>query len=179
MNRSKTLLLALFVLGSLVLPTSAVADSVFRANLMAGVGGPLDEDEAGLSNSSFQLGFSVEPEDQLLVGVRVGQLDLGSALVGNLIDSSIDFATVVGEYRFTESFYESGLYIGLGLYQLDGTLFFGQGFSEEAVGLTLGISGEFLLTESLGFVLEISGHLTNLDTIDTLMMGHAGVSFHF
>ncbi len=179
MNRSKTASFVLLVLALLVVPAAAAADSVFRFNLMAGVGGSLDQDDAGLSNSTFQLGFSVEPEDQLLVGLRVGQLDLGNALVGESIDTSLDYATVVGEYRFTESFYESGLYIGLGVYSLDGVRFSGGVFSEEAVGLVLGISGEFLISNSVGFVIEFSGHLANLDTIDTLMMGHAGVSIHF
>lgn len=179
MNRFKTASFVLLVLALFVLPAGASADSVFRLNLMAGAGGSLDEDDAGLSNSTFQLGFSVEPEDQLLVGLRVGQLDFGNALIGPSVDTTLDYATVVGEYRFTESFYESGLYIGLGAYSLDGVRFAGGGFSEESVGLALGITGEFLITDSVGFVIEVSGHLTNLDTIDTLMMGHAGLSIHF
>ena len=157
----------------------AAANEVFRLNIMAGAGGPLDADEAGLSNSSFMLGFSVEPEDQLLVGLRVGQIDLGDVLVGDIVTSSIEFATVVGEYRFTESFYESGLYIGLGVYQLDGTRLIGEALSEESVGLVIGITGEFLINPTLGFVLDFSGHLPNLDTVDTMVMGHAGLSIHF
>jgi hypothetical protein len=85
----------------------------------------------------------------------------------------------VGEYRFTESFYESGLYIGLGLYSLDGLSLIGGSFTEESVGLVLGISGEFVLTDRVGFLLEVSGHATNLDTVDTLAMAHAGVAIHF
>ena len=102
-----------------------------------------------------------------------------TALVGVSVDTTLDYATAVGEYRFTESFYESGLFLGLGVYRLDGITLLGQSVSEESVGLVLGISGEFVLTRSAGFVIEISGHLTNLDTIDTMVMGHAGVAIHF
>ena len=160
-------------------PSLSAADSVFSLGLMAGVGGSLDEDEAGLSNQSFQIGFSVEPEDQLLIGLRVGQLDLSDGLVGGSVDTTIDYATAVGEYRFTESFYESGLFIGLGVYRFDGVSFLGEDLSEEAIGLAVGISGEFVLTRTAGLVLELSGHLTNLDTVDTLLMGHVGVAIHF
>jgi hypothetical protein len=180
LNRARSAFIVLFVLSVLALPASAAAaGSPFSINLWAGAGGSLDEDEAGLSNSSFQLGFSVQPEDQLLVGLRVGELDLSGGLIGDSIDTSLDYATVVGEYRFTESFYESGLFIGLGLYSLDGVHFLEGGFTEESVGLVVGISGEFVLTNKIGFLLELSGHLTNLDTIDTVAMGHAGIAIHF
>ncbi|MCP4202189.1 MAG: hypothetical protein GY769_09660 [bacterium] len=180
MSRARSAFILVFVLLVLALPATAAAESsVYSFNLWAGVGGSMDEDEAGLSNSTYQLGFSVQPEDQLLVGLRVGELDLGGGLIGGSIDTSLDYATVVGEYRFTETFYESGLFIGLGLYSLDGVLPLGQGFTEESVGLALGISGEFVLTSRFGFLLELSGHLTNLDSVDTLVMGHAGVAIHF
>lgn len=176
----KRVFFALSILAVLSLGSSpAAADEVFRLNLMGGVGGPLDQDAAGLSNSSFQVGFSVEPEDQLLVGLRVGQIDFGDVLLDTVFASGVDYATLTGEYRFTETFYESGLFIGLGLYRLDGTTFFGESFEEESVGLVLGITGEFLITTSVGFVLEFSGHLSNLDTIDTMVAGHAGISVHF
>lgn len=180
MNRAKSACIVVFVLLVLVLPATAAAESsVYSFNLWVGAGGSLDEDDAGLSNSTYQLGFSVQPEDQLLVGLRVGELDLSGGLISGSADTSLDYATVVGEYRFTESFYESGLFIGLGLYSLDGVLALGQGFNEESVGLVLGISGEFVLTSRLGFLLELSGHLTNLESVDTLVMGHAGVAIHF
>ena len=158
---------------------AAAEDFVYSVNLWAGAGGSVDQEDAGFSNSSFQLGFTVQPEEQLLVGVRVGQLDLSGGLIGDSLDTSLDYVTVVGEYRFTETFYESGLYIGLGLYSLDGVHLLGDSFSEESVGLVLGISGEFVLTDRVGFLLELSGHLTQLDVVDNVIMGHAGVSIHF
>lgn len=180
MNRVKAAVFVVFALAALALPATAAAEgAVYSFNIWAGVGGPLDEDDLGLSNSSFQLGFAVQPEDQLLVGLRVGELDLSGGMVGESVDTSLDYATVVGEYRFTESFYESGLYIGLGLYSLDGLSLIGGSFTEESVGLVLGISGEFVLTDRVGFLLEVSGHATNLDTVDTLAMAHAGVAIHF
>lgn len=180
MNRVNTALLVALALVAFALPQGAAAeDSVYSFNLWAGIGGSLDQDDAGLSNSTYQLGFSVQPEDQLLVGLRVGELDLSGGFIGDSIDNTLTYATVVGEYRFTETFYESGLFIGLGVYSLDGVSFAAGSFNEESVGMVLGISGEFVLTDNVGFLLEMSGHLANLDSIDTLMMGHAGLAIHF
>jgi hypothetical protein len=164
----------------LALPAQVAAeDSVYSFNIWGGLGGPIDQENAGLSNSSYQLGFSVQPEDQLLVGLRVGQIDMSGESIGDLFDPTIDYATVVGEYRFTESFYESGLFIGLGLYRLDGVQLVGGSVTDESVGLVLGISGEFVLTDRVGFLLEASGHFVRFDSVDTLVMGHAGFAIHF
>ena len=180
LNRVRYAFPVVFVVFVLALPAAAAAeDSVYSVNFWAGLGGSFDDNDAGLSNSSFQFGFSVQPEDELLVGLRVGELDLSGGLIGDSLDTSIDYATVVGEYRFTETFYESGIYIGLGFYSLDGVHMLGDSFSEESVGLVLGISGEFVLTDRIGFLLEVSGHATRLDAVDTLIMGHAGLAIHF
>lgn len=180
MKLAKTAFLLALGLTALALPAQVAAeDSVYSFNLWAGLGGPIDLDGAGLSNSSYQLGFTVQPEDQLLVGLRIGELDMADELLGDLTNGTLDYATVVGEYRFTESFYESGLFIGLGLYSLDATLFGGGNFSDDTVGLVLGISGEFVLTERIGFLLEASGHFAQFDAFDTLVMGHAGLAIHF
>lgn len=154
-------------------------DGNYRVNLWAGLGGSLDNDDAGLSNSSYQLGFSFLPEDQVLVGLRLGEVDLGNSLIGTSFNNAIDYATVGGEYRFTESFYESGLYIGLGAYRFEGTALGGGKSGEDSVGLVVGISGEFMITRSVGFLVEFSGHYTNLSAVDSLAMGHAGISIHF
>ena len=180
LNRVRSVFPVILVVLVLALPAAASAeDSVYSINLWAGVGGSFDQSDAGHSNSSFQLGFSVQPEEQVLVGLRVGELDLSGGLIGDSLDTSLDYVTVVGEYRFTETFYESGLYIGLGLYSLDGVHMLGDSFSEESVGLVLGISGEFVLTGRIGFLLEVSAHATKLDAVDTLIMGHAGLAIHF
>lgn len=180
MNRARFAFLVAFGVTLFALPAQVAAeDSVYSFNLWGGLGGPVDQDNAGLSNSSYQLGFSVQPEDQLLVGLRVGQIDMGGESIGDLFDPTIDYATVVGEYRFTESFYESGLFIGLGLYRLDGVQLVGGSATDESVGLVLGISGEFVLTDRVGFLLEASGHFVRFDSVDTLVMGHAGFAIHF
>lgn len=180
LNRVRSAFLVVFALLAFALPaTVAAEDYVYNVNLWGGLGGSLDDDDAGLSNSTYQLGFTVQPEEQLLVGLRVGELDLSGGVVGGSLDTSLDYVTVVGEYRFTETFYESGLFIGLGAYSLDGVLALGETFTEDSVGLVLGISGEFVLNARVGFIVEFSGHLTNLDTVDSVVMGHAGFSFHF
>ncbi len=180
LNRVRSLFLVALVVLALFLPGVAAADdTVYSFNLWAGVGGAFDQDGASVSNSSYQVGFSVQPEEQLLVGLRLGELDLSDDLLGDSFDMSLDYATVVGEYRFTETFYESGLYIGLGLYSLDGLHSLGDAFSEESIGLVIGISGEFVITDRIGFLGELSGHVTRLDAVDTVIMGHAGFAIHF
>lgn len=164
------------------LPIAAEAQGslTYGVNLLGGIGGSLDEDEASLTNSSIQLGFSVQPEDQVLIGLRASQIDFGNELVAGLVNASIDYITLSGEYRFTESFYESGLYLGLGFYRFEGdpaTVIAAD--DESSVGIVLGITGEFLITQKFGFLVELSGHFANLDSIDTIVAGHAGFSFHF
>ncbi len=165
-----------------LLPGAAHAQGslTYGLNLLAGIGGALDEDDPGLSNSSIQLGFSVQPEDQLLIGLRGGEIDFGDEVIAGLRDATVEYLTLAGEYRFTESFYESGLYLGLGFYRFDGQPVLLLPREEEtSVGLVLGITGEFLFTEKVGLLVELSGHFANLDSIDTVVAGHAGLSIHF
>jgi hypothetical protein len=51
--------------------------------------------------------------------------------------------------------------------------------SQDAVGLALGVTGDFRLAERFSILLELSGHYTDLDDADLLAMGHVGVAFRF
>ncbi|MCY3969179.1 MAG: hypothetical protein OXG74_04570, partial [Acidobacteria bacterium] len=79
-----------------------------------------------------------------------------------------------GEYRFQELYYQSGVFFGLGLYQL------GNGVeSEEGPGLTVGVSGDFPINKRLSVVLELSGHYADIDAASTYASAHVGVAYQF
>ena len=171
--------LVLFVL--LLAATAVAAEAQekypFRVAAFAGVGGAVDDDDSSLGNGSFQASFSWVSDDSVLVGVRAGQISFDEGPSGR-VGSDLTYATIGGEYLFNEGYYTSGIYLGLGWYQLDDDPL-PQFPSEDAVGLALGVTGDFRLTDRFSIVVELSGHYTDLDAADLLAMGHAGVAFRF
>lgn len=152
----------------------------FRVVASGGLGGPLDADspDPGLGNGSFQLGFSWVTQPQARVAVRLGSADLGDALE-ELVDPSLDWLTVGGEYLYSESYFESGIYLGLGYYRLDGVF---QGVSEDdtAVGLVVGATGDFPVNSRFAIVGEVALHWADLDRVGQLFgFAHVGVAFSF
>ena len=181
-NRLPRLALLALTAALLLLPGAARAQEqyTFTVGLLGGLGGSVDVDPGdGLDNTGFQLNFAVVSEPRTHVGIRAGRLALdGSEQFGSLTDAELTYATVAGEYRFPESYHESGIYIGLGGYQLDGTRG-SEDESDTAVGLVLGVTGELKITPWLGVLIELSGHYTDLDDANIFAMGHAGLAVHF
>jgi hypothetical protein len=152
----------------------------FRVVAAGGLGGPLDADapDPGVENGSFQLGFAWVTQPQARVGIRLGSADLGDA-VEQLLDPTLDWITIGGEYLYNETYFESGLYLGLGYYRLDGVL---DGVSQDdtAIGLVLGATGDFPLTQSFSIVGELSVHWADLDQSGQLFgFAHLGLAFSF
>lgn len=175
--RRLTLLAAL-----LLLPGAARAQELytFTAGLLGGIGGSLDAEPGDdLGNTGFQLNLTMVTEPRTHVGFRLGQLSLDSEeRFGSLSEAELSYVTVAGEYRFPQSYYESGLYIGLGGYRLEGSR--GGGDEQDtAIGLNLGVTGEFRVTQWLGVLVELSGHYADLDDAQFFAMGHAGIAIHF
>lgn len=168
---------ALFLLPGAV---RAQEQYTFTVGLLGGLGGSVDVDPGDdIDNTGFQLNFAVVTEPRTHVGIRAGRLGLDSSeQFGSLTDAELTYATVAGEYRFPQSYHESGMYIGLGGYRLDGTRG-GQDESDTAVGLNLGVTGELKVNRWLGVLIELSGHYTDLDEANMFVMGHAGVAIHF
>jgi Outer membrane protein beta-barrel domain len=158
-------------------PPSASAQSLYNYSLalMGGFGGSTDaQPDTGLDNLGWQARFAMELELHTLFSVRVGQLALESD--NALFDSDLRYITVSGEYRFPSGFYESGLFLGLGAYDLSVDFLVDD---ETGIGLTLGASGDFRITDRLTLVVEFSGHYADIDYSQIFLMGHAGVSFRF
>jgi hypothetical protein len=167
----------------LLVPGAARAQEPYSAtlSLLGGLGGAEDaEPSPGFDNQGFQLGLALLTEPGVLVGVRAGSLELGDGddAFGSLLDAQLDYATIAGEYRYREGYYDSGLYLGLGAYRLEGSRG-GRDQSDTAPGLVLGITGEFQLVKRLAFLIELSGHYVDLDEARLFGMGHAGLEFRF
>lgn len=180
--------LAVLVLpGVLLGPPPAAAQAQepynFTASVMGGLGGSTDADPGdGIDNLALQLGFKLVTQPRTLLGFRLGRFDLGSDdRFGSLTDAELTYATVAGEYRLRERFYDSGVWFGLGIYRLDGTALPGgeDGGDDTAPGLTVGVSGDFQITRKLSFLLELGGHYADLDEANVFVTALAGVGYNF
>jgi hypothetical protein len=178
MRRRRSVLWQVFVLG-LAMAAAAAAQPAqkypFRVTALGGLGGAVDD--SGFGHGSYQLGFSWLSTDDVLVGVRVGQVlfDEGPK---ERQGSDLTYATIAGEYLFNEGYYTSGIYIGLGWYGLEADAL-PEFPRDDAIGLVVGLTGDFKVSQRFSIVVELSGHYTDLDDADLLAMGHAGVAFHF
>ncbi len=174
----------LVVFALLAGPASAQDLKPFRVSLFSGLGGSFNSAaDTGFDNSSFQLGFAWARDQITLVGVRYGQLDLDHGIPGEAgipaeLGAELTYITIAGEYVFSEGYYDSGIYLGLGLYELEGTKSL-RGLDETAIGVTVGVTGEFPITDRWVVLVEISGHYADLSRINLFGMGHAGLAFRF
>jgi hypothetical protein len=181
-SQLQLVLCAVLLAGSLTGAARAQDKYPYRASAFIGLGGPIssgDDDSSSLDNSSYQLGFSWISDTDILVGVRYGQVDFGDDEgIGGRSGSDLTYATIGGEYLFNEGYYTSGVYLGLGWYDV-GEDDLGVIESDSAIGFALGLTGDFQLTQRFSILVELSGHYTDLDDADLLAMGHAGVAFRF
>jgi len=179
-----SLALLLAVLALPTLPASAQAEDLYTYSVAAlgGVGGSPDVNSANYGNSGYQINLGLVTEPRTVLGLRVGKLSLDRpAVFGTLTGADLSYATIGGEYRFRESYYDSGVYLALGAYRLSGTDAFGASRDRTAAGASLGFTGEFPITRRLGVLVELSGHYADLrrDGVQFFGMGHAGVIWHF
>lgn len=143
----------------------------YTVTLSPTIGGSFSE---GTDNGGVQATFSWRTQPRTAVGIRFGSIGLSGDQVGSLASPTFRYATIAGEYRFQELYYESGVFFGIGFYQL------GNGMdSEGGPGLTLGVSGDFPINERLSVVLELSGHYADIDVASTYASVHAGVAYQF
>ncbi len=163
----------------LALPAAGAAqeDYSFSVSLLAGAGGSLDE--GGFGNTSYQLGFSALAERRVHVGVRVGALDFGSGELDTLSDASLTYLNVAGEYRATEGFYESALYLGLGAYDLDATRLDGASLGDTSIGVVLGVLGDFEVNRDWVIRLEGALHYADVERLEAHLTAQVGVGYRF
>ena len=163
--------------------TAASAQDTHRMSisLLGGVGGSGDADPgSGFGNTAIQAGFTLVVEPQTAVGIRIGRLELGDGeRFENLTNAELEYAQIGGEYRFNEGYYESGLYLGLGGYRIQGDRLGGGDSSETALGGELGLLGDFALTRNWVIRVEVSGHYVLFDDARLFAMAQAGIAFRF
>ncbi len=169
---------------AVLLPGAARAQLsyLYGVNAFVGIGGSSDATpEAGFSNSTYQLGFNLSTEPRGRLGVRFGKLDLDDeGQFGDLFEADLTYLTVGGEYRYRASFYDSGLYVGLGGYKLAGRDISDNSSADETnLGLALGLTGEFAINRRWAVVVELSGHWVDFDKSHVFGMGHVGLGYSF
>ena len=173
---------ALF-LALVVLPGAAGAQELhtYTVGLLGGLGGSVDADPGdALDNTGFQLNLAMITDPKTHVVVRLGRLGLDSDEVfGSLRDAELTYATIGGEYRFRQVYYDSGVYLGLGGYRLEGIDGGDQDVRDTSIGLAAGVTGEFRINRWMGVLVEISGHWVDFDEAQIFAMGHGGLAFHF
>lgn len=158
-------------------PASALDRYAFGLGFFGSAGGTLGGDpDADLDNLGFQVAFSWQTQIRTYLMVRAGQMELEVDEGGGLLDSDLSWLTIAGEYRFTDTAWDSGLFLGLGAYEQSGSPLLPD---DTAVGLTLGTTARFQLTRRLDILLELVGHFTDLDATDTFATGNVGLQFRF
>ncbi|HVS02255.1 MAG TPA: hypothetical protein VMT16_05755 [Thermoanaerobaculia bacterium] len=157
-------------------PAKAAEPYTFTVSLLGGLGGSLEsEADTGLANSGWQLGLGMVTEARTHLVLRLGAVDFDEGRVDGLADAELSYATVGGEYRALRSWYDSGIFLGLGAYDLDGV----GGGGDTAIGITLGATGDFQIRGPWSLVVELSGHWVDFDETQLFGFGHVGVALHF
>ena len=167
----------------LAAPGAASGQQLYTFTLSAagGVGGSLDADPGDeITLGSYQLGAAIVTEPRTLVGLRYGRIGFdGDEPLESLFDADLTYLTLAGEYKFDQTFYEGGMYVGVGGYRLEGVDALGAAQDDTSFGLAIGVTGEFPITRRIGIAVEFAGHYTDLDQAQLFATGLAGVALHF
>lgn len=181
--------IVLLTAGLLLVPTTAALSQAYTYSIagLVGVGGSLDETDAGFGKPTWQLTFTSDIAEKTYFAARLGGLHWSSGdQVAEVTSPSLYYVTLAGEYRETRASFSGGfvvpaVYVGLGFYSFDGTDVDGESFSETAPGLAAGLVGNMPLNSkrNLSLRLELAGHYAALNTAQLFGMVHLGLSYHF
>jgi len=179
----------LLTAGLLLTPVTAAVSQTYTYKIagLVGVGGSLDETDAGFGNPTWQLTFTSDIAEKTYFAARVGGIHWSSGdQVAEAFGPSLYYVTVAGEYRetrasFSGGFVEPGVYLGLGFYSLDGTDEDGESLSESAPGLAVGLTGDIPLNgkRNLNLRLELAAHYAALEAAQLFGMVHIGLAYSF
>lgn len=176
--------LGLLLVCALCVPASANESKNFTLGLAGLIGGPFEVDGAdpGFSQTGVSARFSWRTQPRTMISIRAAQIDMSGELLGNVLDPEMTYFTVGGEYTFQESYYVSSFYMGLGHYVLDGLVPGASGFvsdDDSSLGVTLGTTADFSLTESFSIFGDLSLHYADLDAVQFFGFLHVGLAYHF
>lgn len=174
--------LALLACLLLAFPAAGRAQELYTYSLglLGTMGGSPDAEPGNsLTNTGFQLNALMVTEPRTLVGFRAGKLALDDdGLFNDLTDAELTYATIGGEYRAKQTYFESGLFVGIGGYRLEGNSLLGSE-KNSSWGVNVGFTSEFFITRRVGVLLELSGHYADFDDVQFFVMGHGGIAIHF
>ena len=180
-----TPLVLAIILAVTLMPVDAQAQDVgITLALSGGVGGSPDSD--GYGGSGFQLLAGMEFSPRTLTAVRFGELSTDLEFTTDsatfVEDADLTYLTVGTEYRRGADYYDSGLFIGIGYYKLEGTRPSGLPtgdlpIDEDSLGLSMGVTGDFRINKRFSALVEISGHYADFDDVQFFLMGHVGLAF--
>jgi hypothetical protein len=152
---------------------------LFRIGLVGGTGAALD----AAGNTSFeaqalQVALGMVTNERTQVAARLGRLEFDQPIEG-LSKAQLNYALVGGEYRFSQGFYDFGITLGLGGYELEGREM-GTRRKLSAIGLGLALLGDFDISQRLAFTAEANLHYAFFDRSPHLFAaGLVGVAFRF
>jgi hypothetical protein len=176
----------LATLATLAQPAAASAQELYNwtVGVMGGVGGSVDvkPGSRSFSNASWQVEGLVLTERSTFLGVRVGHLGLGGkdTVFGSRTGADLSYVTIAGQYTYQESYYDSGIYLGLGGYRLGGNdAVTGASASKTVAGGVIGFTGDFRATRRVSVVIELSGHYIDIRNAHIYAMAHGGLALHF
>lgn len=167
-SRTFSVLAVLAALTLWTAPAAHAQDLGLMVAAFGGAGGSPDTDS--YSGTGFQLLAAMELSHKTITGLRIGGLTVEPTDLG--VETDLTYINIGTEYRRDADYYESGLLIGLGYYQLDAT-------DEESIGLSLGATGEFVISPHWSVLVELTGHYADFDTAQIFLMAHGGIAFRF
>jgi len=154
---------------------------------------------AGITNTGFrwsnrvkEVYYAVETEPQAWFKVKVGEIDgstsfqitkpsqnasTQSTQIRHNYDTGgkVQYVDGIGEYRFSEPFGSTGLFLGIGLYRQQHP----SESSETNYGFVGGVNGDFPLTRRLGFIIEAAFHETPFHYTGRYATLGAGLRFRY
>ncbi len=168
----------------LLLPAAAGAQEElynYTVGVFGSLGGSLDADPGGsVTNTGFQLNLGLVTEPRTHLVLRTGRLGLDKdKLFGSLSNADMEYVTIGGEYRYGEEYYDSGVFVALGAYRLNGTEPSGRDSREDTWGVSAGFTAELPVRRWLGIQGEIAGHYVDFREEQFFVTGHVGLAFHF
>jgi hypothetical protein len=103
------------------------------------------------------------------------QAEVGEDPDLELLDASVEYINLIGQYEFDEVYGQSAIFGGLGLYrnEIDG-------FDDEKDwGLVLGVNGTFPVSRRFALTAEIAYHWANFDQNLSILVVSGGAKLRF
>lgn len=153
----------------------------------APTGESLLDDSFKLSNSTVDLYYAVRVDEGTVFKINIGRInspvgfrarevrDGETVNVRRDVEGEVQHASGLIEYRFSEPFGSTGLFLGVGVYRHAAT-----GFSSTTdYGFSGGITGDFPISRKYGFIVVATYHQTYTEFRPRYLTVAAGLRLSF